>query len=40
MFAAPKSKAYRAALVVAFIAAQWFWIYYCWAIGTYDWSPP
>jgi hypothetical protein len=40
MFAAPKSQVYRAALVVAFIVAQWFWIYYCWAIGTYDWSPP
>lgn len=40
MFAAPKSKLYRIALVVAFLVAQWFWIYYCWAIGTYDWSPP
>ena len=40
MFAAPKSKVYRALLVLAFIVAQWFWIYYCWAIGHYDWSPP
>ena len=40
MFAAPRSKLYRAALILAFLVAQWFWIHYCWAIGTYDWSPP
>jgi hypothetical protein len=40
MFAAPKSKVYRVLLVIAFIVAQWFWIYFCWAIADYDWSPP
>lgn len=40
MFAAPRSKLYRGALIVAFLVAQWFWLYYCWAISSYDWSPP
>lgn len=40
MFAAPRSKIYRAVLIVAFLVAQWLWINYCWSIGSYDWSPP
>jgi hypothetical protein len=40
MFAAPKSKLYRIVLVIVFLALQWYWIAFCWAISDYDWSPP
>ena len=38
--AQPRSRLYRAALVVLFIAGQWGWIYICWWFNGYDWTPP
>jgi hypothetical protein len=38
--AQPRSRAYRACLVVLFIAGQWGWLYLCWWSNGYDWTPP
>ncbi|MET1017720.1 MAG: hypothetical protein ABWX76_12925 [Leifsonia flava] len=38
--AQPRSRLYRTALVLVFIALQWGWLYICWAYIGYDWSPP
>jgi len=38
--AQPRSRWYRSALVVLFLALQWGWIYLCWWSHGYDWSPP
>ncbi len=38
--ALPRSRAYRAVVVVACIGLQWVWLYYCWWIDGYDWTPP
>jgi hypothetical protein len=38
--ALPRSRAYRVAIVLVSIAAQWGWIYICWWVNGYDWSPP
>ena len=40
VLAVPRSKVYRALLVAAFLAAQWVWLYYCWWVNGYDWTPP
>lgn len=38
--AQPRSRLYRIGLVLLFIAGQWVWIYYCWWVDGYDWTPP
>ncbi len=38
--AQPRSRWYRAVLVVLLIAGQWVWCYFCWWIDGYDWTPP
>ncbi|HXD60380.1 MAG TPA: hypothetical protein VN619_00490 [Lacisediminihabitans sp.] len=38
--AQPRSRIYRACLVVLFVAGQWGWIYICWWADGYDWTPP
>lgn len=38
--AQPRSRIYRALIVVLFIAGQWAWCYYCWWVDGYDWTPP
>ncbi|WP_349897398.1 hypothetical protein [Parafrigoribacterium soli] len=38
--AQPRSRIYRACLVVLFIAGQWGWLYICWWADGYDWTPP
>lgn len=38
--AVPRSRIYRIALVCACVAGQWVWIYYCWWVNGYDWTPP
>lgn len=38
--AVPRSRAFRIALVVASVAGQWAWLYYCWWVDGYDWTPP
>ena len=38
--AQPRSRVYRACLVVLFIAGQWGWLYLCWWSNGYDWTPP
>ena len=40
MFATPRSRVYRVALVLVFLVAQWFWIAQFWAISENDWTPP
>lgn len=38
--AQPKSPLYRACLVALFIAGQFGWLFVCWWIDGYDWTPP
>jgi hypothetical protein len=38
--AQPRSRIYRACLVVLFLVGQWGWLYLCWWSNGYDWSPP
>jgi hypothetical protein len=38
--AQPRSRVYRACLVVLFIAGPWGWLYLCWWSNGYDWTPP
>jgi hypothetical protein len=38
--AQPRSTIYRASLVVLFIAGQFGWLYICWWVNGYDWTPP
>ncbi|MGN8050689.1 hypothetical protein ACTJKO_13480 [Curtobacterium sp. 22159] len=38
--ALPRSRVYRVALVVVCLAAQWAWLYSCWWVDGYDWTPP
>lgn len=38
--ALPRSRVYRAAMVVLFVALQAGWVAICWSIDGYDWSPP
>ncbi len=38
--ALPRSRVYRVAVVVAFVGLQWVWLYSCWWIDGYDWTPP
>ncbi|MES2172218.1 MAG: hypothetical protein V4479_16080 [Actinomycetota bacterium] len=38
--AQPKSRIYRVALVALMIAGQFGWLYICWWVNGYDWSPP
>ena len=40
VLALPRSRVYRVALVVLFIALQVGWVAICWSIDGYDWSPP
>lgn len=39
-FAAPKSRVYRWAMVMLFIALQWWWLNTCWKVDPMDWTPP
>lgn len=39
-FAVPRSRVLRAVLVVAGIAGQLVWVYFCWIRVPGDWSPP
>lgn len=38
--AVPRSRVFRVALVVVAILLQWVWLYYCWWVDGYDWTPP
>ncbi|MGA1812117.1 hypothetical protein VH571_07010 [Frondihabitans sp. 4ASC-45] len=38
--AVPRSKVFRVSLVAVFVIAQWIWLYYCWWVNGYDWTPP
>lgn len=38
--AVPRSRVFRVGLVAVFVLAQWVWLYYCWWIDGYDWTPP
>jgi hypothetical protein len=40
VLAVPRSTVYRALLVAVFVAAQWVWLYSCWWVNGYDWTPP
>ncbi|GAA0996889.1 hypothetical protein [Subtercola frigoramans] len=40
VMALPKSRVYRVALVIVFLAAQWGWLLICWGVDGSDWSPP
>ncbi|MDQ1582610.1 MAG: hypothetical protein QOF36_664 [Microbacteriaceae bacterium] len=38
--ALPRNRAYRVALVIVFLLAQWGWLLVCWGVDGADWSPP
>lgn len=38
--AVPRSRVFRVSLVVVAILLQWVWLYYCWWVNGYDWTPP
>jgi len=38
--ALPRSRTYRVALVLVFVAGQWGWLLICWGVDGYDWTPP
>ena len=38
--AQPRSRTYRIVLVLVSIIGQGVWIYYCWWVDGYDWTPP
>jgi len=38
--AVPRARWYRWSVVVLFLALQWVWLHFCWAVSSYDWSPP
>jgi hypothetical protein len=38
--ALPKSRVYRVAIVIVFLAAQWCWLLLCWGVDGSDWTPP
>ncbi|MCU1528978.1 MAG: hypothetical protein JWP75_2741 [Frondihabitans sp.] len=38
--AVPRSRVFRIVLVCACVVGQWVWIYYCWWVNGYDWTPP
>jgi hypothetical protein len=38
--ALPRFRSYRIALVIVSVLLQWVWMYYCWWINGYDWTPP
>ncbi|WP_260855821.1 hypothetical protein [Curtobacterium sp. 9128] len=38
--ALPRSRVYRVVVVVLCIVLQWVWLYYCWWVDGYDWTPP
>ena len=40
VLAVPRSTVYRAASWPSSSAAQWVWLYYCWWVNGYDWTPP
>jgi hypothetical protein len=38
--AQPRSRIYRVAMVLLFVAGQFGWLYICWWSNGYDWTPP
>ncbi|HEY0258826.1 MAG TPA: hypothetical protein VGC18_03145 [Lacisediminihabitans sp.] len=38
--AQPTSRIYRGSVVLLFIAGQFGWLYICWWVNGYDWTPP
>lgn len=38
--AVPRSRVYRTVVVVASLAGQFGWLYLCWWVNGYDWTPP
>ncbi|WP_258371088.1 mannosyltransferase family protein [Curtobacterium sp. MCBD17_021] len=38
--ALPRSRVYRVVLVVLAVVLQWTWLYFCWWVDGYDWTPP
>jgi hypothetical protein len=38
--ALPRWKSYRILVVIVSVLLQWVWMYYCWWINGYDWTPP
>ncbi|GGF26839.1 hypothetical protein [Subtercola lobariae] len=40
VIALPKSRIYRVAVVILFLAAQWGWLLICWGVDGADWTPP
>jgi hypothetical protein len=39
-FAVPRSRVFRVSLVALCIAGQFAWVYVCWWVDGYDWTPP
>lgn len=40
VLAMPRSRVYRVALVILFLALQWGWLLICWGVDGADWTPP
>jgi hypothetical protein len=38
--AVPRSRLYRSVIVAAMLAGQFGWLYLCWWVNGYDWTPP
>jgi hypothetical protein len=38
--AVPRSRVYRLVVVAAMLAGQFGWLYLCWWVNGYDWTPP
>ncbi len=38
--ALPRSRVYRVLLVAVCIGLQFVWLYTCWWVDGYDWTPP
>lgn len=38
--AIPRSRSYRLVVVALFVAGQFGWLYLCWWVDGYDWTPP
>lgn len=39
-FAVPRSRVYRISVVVVSLVLQWLWLWACWQVDGYDWTPP
>lgn len=39
-FAVPRSRIYRVTAVLVSLVLQWAWLWACWQVDGYDWTPP